>query len=76
MSSFYNAGQPAYPTVHTNAHLNGLTKREHFAAMAMQGMLACGASSYRDGTKGFAHSVTVKSIEYADALLKALENDK
>ena len=50
-----------------------LTKREQFAMAAMQGMLACGASSYRDGTKGFVRSVTVKSTEYADALLKALE---
>ena len=45
----------------------GLTKREHFAAMAMQGFISAG----RSGLTGAA--VTRLSVQAADALLKALE---
>jgi len=45
----------------------GLTKREHFAAMAMQGILSSSANpTWEKGD--IAHS----AIEYADALLEAL----
>ena len=48
----------------------GLTKREHFAAMAMQGLLAF----YGDGQ---AFSTTAKeAMECADALLAELERTK
>ena len=42
----------------------GLTKREHFAGLAMQGLLA----HYGDSD-----TYCSTAIEYADALLKALE---
>ncbi len=47
----------------------GLTKREHFAAMAMQGFTSAGSSGMPppDVLAGYA-------VEQADALLAALEN--
>ena len=42
----------------------GLTKREYFAAMAMQGILARGSFS-----RGF---VAKHAVDYADALIDAL----
>ncbi len=51
-----------------NQHAHGLTKREHFAAMAMQGLMSCAA---KDTAEAFARA----SVEMADALLEALEND-
>jgi hypothetical protein len=51
------------PEVHT-----GLTKREYFAAMAMQGYLA----SYDPKTIAEVNAVAKYSTRYADALIKAL----
>ena len=49
----------------------GLTKREHFAAMAMQGLLVnMGRNGYSD-----AKSVSGEALKQADALLKALEGE-
>jgi hypothetical protein len=45
----------------------GLTKREHFAAMAMQGLLATGNGSNRPA------NTSSIALTHADALLKALE---
>ena len=62
-----NADMPAMP-LHSDAMAGyeGLTKREHFAGLAMQGLLA--------------HYGTVVNetcaVEFADALLKQLEQDK
>jgi len=47
----------------------GLTKREHFAAMAMQGWL----SSFDAGEEVVPSSLAEFSVEIADALLAALE---
>lgn len=71
-----NADPTKYPRATVPEFINPLTKREQFAAMAMQGMLACGASSYRNGNKSFMDSVAIDSGKYADALIKALENDQ
>lgn len=50
----------------------GLTKREYFAAMAMQGYIA----SYGGTTTEPNVSIVVKkAVEYADALLKELESE-
>jgi hypothetical protein len=47
---------------------NGLTKREYFASMAMQGLLGLGGVVYQS---------TVKSaVEYADALIEELNKTK
>ena len=48
---------------------NGLTKREHFAGLAMQSLLA------HYGTDG-ADECASYAVEYANALLKALEPDE
>lgn len=62
--------------VHGNAYLyenygshTGITLRQHFAAMAMQGFIA----SYSGATKDpdITHCAN-KSVQYADALIKAL----
>ena len=52
----------------TSVGTNGLTKREHFAGLAMQGLLA------HYGTDG-ADECASYAVEYANALLKALEQD-
>ncbi len=46
--------------------MHGLTKREHIAAMALQGLLAYGAmGSYTDNSE--------QAVRYADALLERLK---
>lgn len=52
----------------------GLTKREHFAGLAMQGL--CNATC-QDGTWCHdAKTVAKTAVEYADALLAELERTK
>ncbi len=61
----------AYPTYQDGRWTHGLTKRELFAAMAMQGMLADPQvrSPNFDELKT---AVANQSVEFADALLAAL----
>jgi hypothetical protein len=59
-----NSDAPAYPD-NWDAKLPGLTKREYFAAMAMQGLLA-------DSTVP-TFQVAEHAVIQADALLKELE---
>ena len=47
-------------------YATGLTKREHFAALAMQGILGAGYTSHEQ-------SVPSVSVRLADALLKELD---
>ena len=67
-----NPNEPINPieSVHRTEITYGLTKREYFAAMAMQGYITNGPSSIST-TKLIAHA----SIEYADALIEALGKD-
>ena len=51
----------------------GLTKREHFAGLAMQGLLAGGYCI--DDSQNRLNDVPSEAINLADALLKALEQD-
>jgi len=56
------ADEPAFPT--SMDRTTGLTKREYFAVMAMQGF----------ATKGWEQNMAANwAVEYADALLAALE---
>ena len=74
-----NANEPAYPAldhwynVKTNKHeavgAVGLTKRELFAAMAMQGLIHW-QLAYK------AKELAMKATECADALLSELERTK
>lgn len=63
-----NEDKAAFPTSDTN--YGGLTKRELFAAMALQGNLADPHMS------GSATEYASLSIEMADALLAALEENQ
>jgi len=72
MSNATMMAYPAFdiePTIGGGMSLSfsGLTKREHFAAMAMQGLLA--SHGARDATAAFA-------VCQADALLEMLEKTK
>lgn len=66
---------PAFPQILVNERGSviegGLTKRELFAAMAMQATLSRNPGEVRFT----ADSVAVASIEYADALLAELEKE-
>jgi len=69
-----NQDKPAYPTIHQNSDgtldysLNqGLTKREYFAGLAMQGLLAT-SGKLSTNSKWLSEA----SIRYADELLNQL----
>ena len=71
-----NGNQPMYPINDLNENisgLSGLTKREHFAAMAMQGLLAS-----RINVKGYEIDGNIRvyaksCVKLADELLKQLK---
>jgi len=67
-----NADKPAFPNdgmlpEGAFGWMNGLTKRELFAAMAMQGLLADSESN------GSYSEFANKAVSFADALLSKLE---
>ena len=65
-----NSEKPAFPRTHRNGiSANGLTKREYFAAMAMQGIL----SSTPIDSLIFGQSECKLAVGIADELLKQLE---
>jgi len=77
-----NADKPAYPAIergkdfYESAHL-GLTKREYFAAKAMQGMLAgawmLDAVDDEEPPRTSPESMVGASLKLADALIEELE---
>lgn len=84
------ANEPAFPYIHKWTHKttdgdvelasrsNGLTKREYFAAMAMNGFLA---NSFNDGmnqplSTASNLQIAKMSAEQADALILELEKTK
>lgn len=63
--------RPAFPVVEPGGvYAIGLTKRELFAAMAMQGLLAC-----RDELNSDSFKFARAAIRYADALLAELAKE-
>lgn len=72
-----NGEQQAYPSTAKYKDGNteiidiqsGLTKREYFAGLAMQGLLAC------PDVRGSYERIVTESINWADELLKQLENE-
>lgn len=72
-----NADQPAHPTFEgpesTGPYMlyNGLTKREYYAGLAMQGLLS---RYYMCETPLPLADVAKDAVEAADELLKALES--
>ncbi|MFM7853892.1 MAG: hypothetical protein ACKO96_18700 [Flammeovirgaceae bacterium] len=68
-----NGDKKAHPFINKNGDdEHGLTKREYFAAMAMQGLLANNDSWSCDT----ASCVAEFSVRLADELLKQLEDEK
>lgn len=74
--------EPAYPREHYG-HSIGLTKRELFAAMAMQGLLANPGgpvqssleSGWNPSVNCTCEDVALTAAEYADALLAQLSKE-
>jgi hypothetical protein len=62
------ADEPAFPIA--NSQNDGLTKREFFAAMAMQGIAR---DLLDDVTNWRIEKMAKCAVEYADALIAALE---
>lgn len=66
-------------SVNYDGHRNfGLTKREYFAAFAMQGMLA---NSFSNGasqplSEASRHEIALLAVEQADALIVYLNNNQ
>jgi hypothetical protein len=72
-----NSAFPLMPS-HTNPadvvpDFTGLTKRELFAAMAMQGMCS---NMDNANLQNSPTNVVMESVQFADALLKALESNE
>lgn len=64
-----------YPAPTSSIRRNDLTKREYFAAIAMQGILA--NNVYSEHTRGtqkeiYFEAVAVDAVELADTLIRAL----
>ena len=60
-----------------NPNPNALTKREHFAAMAMQGLLSNSSAKIIEPiTEKGLKSYCDDSVKLADALIKALNENK
>ena len=56
-------------------YFTGLTKREHFAGLAMQGLLSnsvMGDSDLHDNHQEWLEDITDASVKFADKLLKQL----
>tara|TARA_R110000803_G_scaffold194042_1_gene257039 strand:+ start:44 stop:283 length:240 start_codon:yes stop_codon:yes gene_type:complete len=74
-----NANMPAMPVTDAKGPYKqesglvsiGLTKREHFAGLAMQGILTTVGTMWSED----ADECALYAVKYADALLKALEKD-
>ena len=76
-----NADKPTYPlefkkegSYNTEGWSNGLTKREYFAGLAMQGMISNIKISSMDGIEEIPSNIASWSLIFADELLKQLEN--
>ena len=67
-----NTGGPAFPGLHPSKECHyqdaGMTLRDYFAAKAMQGLLACPATTTRNENMYACDAYTM-----ADAMLKARE---
>lgn len=70
-----NPNESAFPEVREqpqyNKHSYGLTKREYFASLAMQGLL-----SNSDYTRLSQKVTAIYAVEMADALIKELNEER
>ena len=76
-----NADKPTYPlefkkegSYNTEGWSNGLTKREYFAGLAMQGLLALPDKGTYGSFDEAIERICEVSVKFADELLKQLEN--
>ena len=69
-----NADKPINPVLTQNPSLIGLSKREHFAGLAMQGLLALPDKGIYNSFDEAIERICELSIKFADELLKQLEN--
>lgn len=70
------ASEPAFPlNLGAGDHYSGLTKREYFAGLAMQGVLSC-MDDQRKGSLVNPKDIAMVSVGYAEALLAELEKVK
>lgn len=60
-----NGKQGAFASMNEFERQEGLTKREYFAGMAMQGLISGNGTHFSD--------IPEKSVEFSDALLAELE---
>lgn len=81
MSRFEDKNLPAFPVTEEETDrleegidiYYGLTKREYFAAKALQGLMVQSiAGNHNNGTKGFNQDRAKFAVNMADALLEAL----
>ena len=68
-----SGNEPAYPWGEHGTVLGGLTKRELFAAMAMQGLAAVPLQG--ESPSGAVKSDVERAVKYADALIAELAKD-
>lgn len=78
-----DGNEPAYPTQMWDQEMKeatwidgGLTKREHFAAMAMQGLIGCSDKLATARGQTLGERVSELSVYYADALIEALNKEE
>ena len=66
-----NPNDPAFPALYGQTNgADGLTKREYFAAMAMQGLLA------KNGFPVFEADLSTKAVRIADSVMAFLDVPK
>jgi hypothetical protein len=68
MNKNTNDGGPAFPTQNGTRNDQGMTLRDWFAGMALQGMLASCRPGY---SYQIAEDATSEAFRYADAMLSA-----
>lgn len=71
-----NTEQQINPITVNNPHFIGLTKREYFAGLAMQGLLTTVKPTSIETVLEIPSNIAKWSVKCADELLKALENIK
>ena len=72
-----NADKPINPVLTQNPSLIGLTKKEYYSGLAMQGLLAnCNGGMTSGGSRTFSpNEISKLAVLHADELLKQLENE-
>ena len=76
-----NADKPINPVLTQSPSLQndtslGLTKREYFAGLAMQGLISSCDWNFTTFNKDLIEATSKNAIDLADELLKQLENEQ